>query len=134
LNELGRPGTFARDDIQGPLMDGLAAVIKKSTYSLGLDQSLKSVTDLKLPFQQRIFFLKALQKSLKLEPKDSLSGSSFSEAAALHLKFAPVIKLLLETENPHFSTIHGASKVADTLETDMLSIALTKLALSRDQV
>ena len=132
LNELGRPGTFTKDDIQGPLMDGLAAVIKKSTFSVGLDQSLKNVTDLKSPSQQRIFFLKALQKSLQLAPKDSLSSSSSSEAAALHVKFASVINLMFEP--PHFFIIHGASKVADTLETDMLSIAVTKLALSLDKV
>jgi hypothetical protein len=97
-----------------------------------LDQSLKNVTDLKSPFQQRIFFLKALQKSLQLAPKDSLSSSSSSEAAALHVKFASVINLMFEP--PHFFIIHGASKVADTLETDMLSIAVTKLALSLDKV
>jgi hypothetical protein len=127
-------------------MNGLAAVIKKSKFSVGLDPCLKFVRDLRAPIQHRfdcgesdqfassftkcIFSLKVLQKSLQLTRKDS--GISYSEAAALHVKFAPIINLILEP--PHFFIVHGASKVADVSESEALSTFLTKVALSRDQV
>lgn len=143
---VNRSGAFINDDIQGPLMNGLAAVIKKSKFSVGLDPCLKFVRDLRAPIQHRfdcgesdqfaisftkcIFSLKVLQKSLQLTRKDS--GISYSEAAALHVKFAPIINLILEP--PHFFIVHGASKVADVSESEALSTFLTKVALSRDQV
>jgi hypothetical protein len=143
---INRSGAFINDDIQGPLMDGLAAVIKKSKFSVGLDSCLKFVRDLRLPTLQRsdsgdadhnaisftkcIFSLKVLQKSLQLTRKDF--SNLYSESAALHAKFAHVINLMLEP--PHFYIVHGASKVADVSESDVLSLFVTKSALSRDQV
>lgn len=112
-----RSGAFINEDIQGPLMNGLAAVIKKSKFSVGLDPCLKFVRDLRLPILQRldfgeadhfaisftkcIFSLKVLQKSLQFSRKDS--GISYSEAAALHVKFAHVINLILDP--PHFHLV-----------------------------
>jgi hypothetical protein len=140
-----KTGSFINDDIQGPLMDGLAAVIKKSKFSVGLDPCLKFVTDLRLSsnllrenvesdpivLTKAVFSLKVLQQSL-LPHKESHSGSSYSEAAALNLKFSQVINLMLDP--PHFFIAHGASKVADASESETLSMILTKVALSRDHV
>ena len=175
---VSKSGVFINDDIQGPLMDGLAAVIKKSKFSVGLDQCLKFVADLRftslirrdvavvgrdvavvgrdvavvgrdvaavgrdvavvepessssVALTKAIFSLRVLQNAL-LPRKDSQAGGSYSEAAALQLKFAQIINLIFEA--PHFYILHGAAKVADAAESDILSTILTKIALSRDQV
>jgi hypothetical protein len=144
-----KPGTFINEDFQDPLMEGLAAVIKKSKYSVGLDRCLEFVSDFRLQdvskkqdsteidffsvsFTKCVFSLKVLQKSLQLVRKDSRSSSTHNEAAALQLKFAPVFNAIFEP--PHFIIVHSASKVADASESDMLSVILTKAAFARDQV
>jgi len=121
-----KSGSFINDDIQGPLMDGLAAVIKKSKFSVGSDPCLKFVTDLRLSsnllrenvesdpivLTKAVFSLKVLQQSL-LPHKESHSGSSYSEAAALNLKFSQVINLMLDP--PNFFIAHGRIKSGQCL-------------------